>query len=174
MEVIKKRNTQVKTTKNSKSVDDEVSVAFMAGIGWTMEMDRKSSGKMEHALETLEWVQQVSFERLSGRLDLADKLSTLSAGMIALSASLIANSGGLAGWFLRISYLGLAACLLGFLLIRLGIQSIQGRLLKSAGVTKSTPAVAWLDDWRFIWGNRLLVSGFAAGTIFLAIYGLAK
>lgn len=136
-------------------------------------------GKLSDAAElkeALEWAENTAFQRLENLTSLADKLATLSAGVVALAASFIGKEpcGWLADWALRLSYLGFIACILGFMLIRTGILSIQGRLLKSACLTLSKPRVVWLHDWRFVRGQPLLIGGFTLGTLGLALFGLLK
>jgi hypothetical protein len=138
-------------------------------------MDRESDREEAEELnKALEWMRRAAPARLDGLLAFAEKLATLAAAIVAVGASFLGGASGPAQWLLRGSYLGFMACVLGFLLIRVAVISIQGRLIRSAGDTKRVPRVEWLADRRFTVGNHLLTWGFSLGVVLLALFALFK
>jgi hypothetical protein len=114
-------------------------------------------------------------ERMTTIYHLADRIATLSTGVLAFTVAFVKNAVPPATsseqWSLKVSWFCFLVAIIGFVLIYLGKSSLEGRVLKTlraggSGTRTITP------PWYFHFGRWFLAIGFLAGIVCLAIHGL--
>lgn len=110
-------------------------------------------------------------KKMEALYHLAEHLVTLSSGALALTVTFAdKHSTGLAGCFLKLSWVGFIAVAIGFTLIHLAKLATYQDFIE--GVRSGKGASISLEPPRYFHiGRWLLVAGFLAGLMFLALFG---